>query len=199
MTFTKKLARSSSLNSQFTQRLTSNELITVFATHQSDYRAVGTARHNPFMPSNKYGNTSCFRIFDLLTSAIWEIAENHVRNDKNQIFGRFDFLAKTVYQQRLDFDPDNTPPRHANIVKWPNDKQAQKSRAQQIAAESIFHCEVTYNSLVAQVSYDKKKKYLCGVVDVEGNKIEFITDTVKKLPQSMGNALNNNNLLAEKS
>jgi hypothetical protein len=33
-------------------------------------------------------------------------------------------------------EPDDNPPRHANIVGWPAGKDAQKSLAQQLASET---------------------------------------------------------------
>lgn len=160
-----------------------DELITVFATHKSDFRDCGTARHNPFMPSNKHGNTSCFRIINLQASDIWNIATNHVLNDKiKNVYGRFDFVSQIVYGQRLTFDPNNEPERHANIIDWPSDKTAQKSKAQQIAAESIFSCEVKCHNYVAQVSYNKDKKSLVGRLFIEGKEAVFESNSVNKLP-----------------
>ncbi len=142
------------------------------------------------MPSNKYGNTSCFRISDLSASAVWDIAQKHVLSEKiKKIYGRFDFLAEGIFRHKLDFVPDNSPPRHANIVNWPHEKQAQKSRAQEIAAESIFHCEVLCKGYVAQVAYEKKKNCLEGVIDSSGKHIIFTSKEVNKLLEAMETAL----------
>jgi len=189
--FTKPKKQRIPANSEFYDLPRNDEPITVFATHKSDYRADGTARHTPFMPSKKYGNTSCFRIINLPFNKIWEISEKHVKNQNiTNIYGRFDFYAESVIQLNLSFEPDNTPPRHANIINWPDgDKQAIKSKAQQIAATSIFHCQVHHDSFVAQASYDKEKKTMTGSLKVANQNLEFSADKVKELPSQMDIAL----------
>lgn len=193
--FTSKPADSNQDLSQFTRRPVDSEQITVYATHKSDRRDKGTVRHNLLMPSNKSGNKSCFRIIDLLPSQIWEIAESHIK--KNQVYGRGDFLAKTIYDLKLDFDPDNTPPRHANIVNWPDDNQAKKNKAQQIAAESTFHCQLTYNSIVSQVFHDKNNNILSGVYILKGKEQTFTANTISELQSTFEDSVNNSKELSE--
>lgn len=179
-------------DSSFFRKPQPNEPITIFATHESDYRADGTARHSPFMPSNKYQNTSCFRIINLSAPEIWKIGDDYVIGDNiKSIYGRFDLLAKSIYSQKLRFDPDNTPRRHANIIGWQNNREAQKNAALQIAAESLFNCQIRRDAFVAQVTYDKDKKRLSGVVLVKGKEVHFHSGTVKDLSNSMINAIEN--------
>lgn len=188
-----KLSRLFSLlGSEFTRHPKDTELVTVFATDKNDCRNDGTARPNPFMPSNRYGNTSCYRIKDIVTHDIWKISiEKVLKLSKNikKIYGRFDFQAKTIYDQTLLFDPNNKPYRHADIINWPSDKQAQKNRAQQIAAESTFHCEITYLTYTAQIKYDISNKRLIGNVIVNGNNVSFESQLVNDLPENLKQAI----------
>jgi len=193
MKFISKLSRLFNLlGSEFTRNPKGSELVTVFATDKNDCRNDGTARPNPFMPSNRYSNTSCYRIKGLSTHDIWEISiERVLKLSKKirKIYGRFDFHAKTIYDQKLLFDPNNKPYRHADIINWPSDKQAQRSRAQQIAAESTFHCEITYLTYIAQIKYDILNKCLIGNVMVDGNDVSFKSKLVNDLPENLKQAI----------
>jgi hypothetical protein len=57
---------------------------------------------------------------------------------KFKLLGRADFLAQSVRRIRLDAKPDEPPRNHANIIKWPTEKSAQMSLAQELAALAEF-------------------------------------------------------------
>jgi len=79
--------------------------------------------------------TSIFCISDIRDDEIWAIGEKEVAKPRSlRIHGRGDFLAQTINELGLTIDPDNTPPRHAKIIGWSNEKSKQKLRAQEIAA-----------------------------------------------------------------
>jgi len=54
------------------------------------------------------------------------------RKDKTAA-GAAHLKAETVYEAELDFNPDNTPVRHANITGWPADKSDQMEAARELA------------------------------------------------------------------
>jgi len=188
--FTGKTGSLSS-DSRFTRPPDADEPITVYATQSDHPRANGTARHDPFMPNAKQGNTkSCFRILDLVASDIWVIALKHVINDKiKQIYGRFDLDAGLVYKQLLQFRPDNIPPRHANIVGWPVTSLAQKDKAMKLAAESVFHCQVQHGEITGEACYNKNSRCLIGSTINPHGEVRFSANTIKELPDAMANSL----------
>ena len=91
-----------------------------------------------FMPSR--GEVSVFRIDGLDEEAIWEIGNDVALKREQTLYARGDTKANDIRniqdeEIRLDIVRDEPPPRHANIVGWPeNDKPRQKVLALQIAA-----------------------------------------------------------------
>jgi hypothetical protein len=72
---------------------------------------------------------------------IWESGKQVVANHPNQptLHGRADLQAKTVFNQGLTIERDDTPLYHANIRGWsPDDKDAQRSKAIELAAASTL-------------------------------------------------------------
>jgi len=173
-----------------------DEPVTVFATQTNHYFANGDAKPRPFMPVPKYGNkTSSTRIFDMLHDEIWQWAEDNVKGPSiPNIRGRFDFAAEVVYDNKLAFDPDNVPERHANIDGWSDNKQANKDKALRIAEETTFCCEVEAGGLVLTACQNRDSGDLRGSVEHGGKTTTFSTDTVKGLPQAMLDAVNSQSL-----
>jgi hypothetical protein len=54
------------------------------------------------------------------------------------LYGRGDVLASVVGNSNLTIIPDDDPPRHANIVDWPEDKSAQKLLAIELAKQTTL-------------------------------------------------------------
>ena len=52
------------------------------------------------------------------------------------LHGRADIQLDSFLDADLQIEPDNEPPRHANIIGWPDEKEKQKSIAQELAARS---------------------------------------------------------------
>jgi hypothetical protein len=85
------------------------------------------------MPSR--GEVSVSRVDGLTESAIWEIGSDVASKSERALYGRGDTKAHEVRKVGLDILPEEPPPRHANLVGWPeNDKPRQKLIALQIAA-----------------------------------------------------------------
>ena len=81
------------------------------------------------------GEVSVFRIDGLRPTRIWEIGEEIAKKRTGTLYARGDIKAREVRHYSLDILPAEPPPRHANIIGWPeNDKPRQKLIALQLAA-----------------------------------------------------------------
>jgi hypothetical protein len=72
---------------------------------------------------------SVFRIIGLTEENIWEIGEEEVVQKQptpKTLYGRAEIIAAIVQNVGLTIDPDNDPPRHANILGWPEEKSEKK-------------------------------------------------------------------------
>jgi hypothetical protein len=86
-----------------------------------------------YMPSR--GEVSVFRIDGLERTAIWKIGSDVASKREQTLYAHGDTKGSEVRRVGLDIRPDEPPPRHANIVGWPeNDKPRQKVIALQLAA-----------------------------------------------------------------
>jgi hypothetical protein len=99
-----------------------------------------TVKHAAFMPNPHNGETSVFRIAGLNDQDVWQIGDREVaaRRDK-PLLGRADIHAFNVVSKELHIVPNEPPPRHANIVGWPDEKSKQLQIAVELAAEAQFH------------------------------------------------------------
>ena len=82
---------------------------------------------------------SVFRIDGLQLEEIWEIGQREVidaMSQSRELKGIADVKALIVQENDLEIEPDNIPPRHANIIGWPEEKEKQKIIAQELAAEA---------------------------------------------------------------
>jgi hypothetical protein len=84
------------------------------------------------MPGND-GKTSVFRIGGLTDSAVLRIGRQRVEGTRT-LHGWGVFEASAVLDVGLRLDPDDVPPRHANIVGWPDEKDANWAIAQELSA-----------------------------------------------------------------
>ncbi|MBK8980616.1 MAG: hypothetical protein IPM29_32330 [Planctomycetes bacterium] len=87
------------------------------------------------MPA-KDGKTSVFRIGGLTDRSVLAIGKRQV-GEKRGLHGWGVFAARAVLDVGLRFEPDDDPPRHANIVGWPEDKEAIIEMAQDLSARAI--------------------------------------------------------------
>jgi hypothetical protein len=97
-----------------------------------------TVKQDAFMPYPD--NTSVTRHIDLSEIEIWQVGLAVASTIQATLHGRADVVADVVRSVRLDVrpDPTTTNPNHAVIIGWPVEKDAQKSRAQQVAANAVF-------------------------------------------------------------
>jgi hypothetical protein len=82
---------------------------------------------------------SVFRIDGLQLEEIWEIGQREVIDamcQPKRLHGIADVKVSTVQKNDLEVEPDNIPPRHANIIGWPEEKAQRMLIAQELAAEA---------------------------------------------------------------
>lgn len=117
----------------------SRETIARYITSKRWYsRKKNIVKPQAFMPPPNH-RLSVFRIDNLSETEIWEIGFNKViskMNPPRSLHGRANILALNILENNLQIEPDNTPPRHADIVGWPKLKEEQKSIAQELAAKA---------------------------------------------------------------
>ncbi|MDD5037959.1 MAG: hypothetical protein PHN78_01385 [Dehalococcoidales bacterium] len=101
-------------------------------------RKNNTPRPKAFMPPLDL-RLSVFRIDGLKLGEIWELGQREVINampTKKQLYGIADIKTRKVQEVKLVVECDNKPPRHANIIGWPTEKDERKIIAEELAAES---------------------------------------------------------------
>ena len=88
---------------------------------------------------NRDRELSVFRVQGISEEQIWTIGQNYVSEPQGRtLYGRGDVSASVVVESKLTIIPDDNPPRHANIVGWPEDKSAQKLIALELAGKSTL-------------------------------------------------------------
>lgn len=105
----------------------------------SKWFAATTGRVKPeaFLPHPRIElSVSCTE--SLKESTIWEIGQSTAaaHSQKPNLHGRADVCARVFRSQGLEIRRDDQPMYHANITGWQEDRSAQISKAQQIAAEA---------------------------------------------------------------
>ena len=122
-----------------TKSITAQEALTRFITSKRWYsRKKNVVKPQAFMPPPNH-RLSVFRIDNLTETEIWKIGFNKViskMNPPRNLHGRANIMALNILENDLQIEPDNTPPRHADIVGWPELKEEQKSIAQELAAKA---------------------------------------------------------------
>jgi len=78
---------------------------------------------------------SVFRTSGLGEQAIWTIGES-LR--PQTLKGRADISAAAVEQTGLAIDADDIPPRHANVVGWPDDHSAIELKAMELSERAYL-------------------------------------------------------------
>lgn len=85
---------------------------------------------------------SVFRVDGLDRQEVWAIGQTNVISrmppPRKTLYGMADILAFLFEGRNLHVDPDNNPPRHANITGWPEAKSERKLIAQELAVEATL-------------------------------------------------------------
>ena len=91
-----------------------------------------------FQPAPKDHKTSVFRTVDLAEEEVWRLADEHAAGDRGKAEARAVLLVRQVTDAGLRVEPDDIPPRHANLAGWPTAKDEWKSIAQELAADATL-------------------------------------------------------------
>lgn len=106
---------------------------------QSNQFSRERVKYNAFLPHPDRLDLSVFRIEELEDEEIWDIGEKHVANPRGkQLYGAGKIAASSFQKHRLDVVSNEPPPRHADILNWPQAKEAQKAIALELASEAIL-------------------------------------------------------------
>ncbi len=128
--------------SSIPKKINDHEIIARYITSKHWFsRKKNIVKPRAFMPPPNL-ELSVFRIENLSDPEIWKIGFKQVINKMKQpkiLRGRADIQAINILEANLQIDPDNTPPRHANITSWPDQKEEQKSIAQELAAKASLN------------------------------------------------------------
>lgn len=95
-------------------------------------------KYQAFMPRSAHGRPlelSVFRVDGLSEEEIWTHARRYALPPGRNIHGRADVADKAIAASgRLQVDYDDSPPRHANVVGWPKERDEQLALAQDLAS-----------------------------------------------------------------
>ena len=84
---------------------------------------------------------SVFRVNGLTKKEIWELGEREVvqkQSTSKTLYGRADVKASKVWDVNLRIDPNDIPPRHADLIGWPEEKSARKLIALELAEQAAL-------------------------------------------------------------
>ncbi|WP_420263729.1 hypothetical protein [Candidatus Magnetominusculus dajiuhuensis] len=120
-------------------KVDTSENLTRFIFSKNDFRSSDEhVRYSAFMPpSNKL--LSVFRIFDLADPEVWELGDKVGILRERTLLARADIKVSNVNDSGLDVDANDDPPRHANIVGWPEEKSEIKLKAIELADRAQLH------------------------------------------------------------
>jgi hypothetical protein len=122
-----------------------NESLGRYLTEKTYFSVVKNAvLPKAFMPPPNL-KLSVFRIDGLGLKQIWEMGQTQVLATMpksvaatKRINGIADIKVSKVQRLSLNVQPTGSPSRHANICGWPEEKERQKSIAQELAAEAAL-------------------------------------------------------------
>jgi hypothetical protein len=134
------LNKSKNSNNKNSMPVAPEETLSRFALEKTYYRTSdNTAKPKAFMP-DRAGNTSVFRIDNLSVEDKWNLGEENVaRPQRKEIRASIELKANHVFSQELGIDPDDNPPRHANICNWPEEKSARMLKAELLASYATLY------------------------------------------------------------
>ena len=127
------------LNTIKIEPINNNESLSRYILNSNQFsRLKNIVKPSAFMPAPNL-QLSVFRIKGLDQDAIWELGEKEVVSKIipiKTLYGMAKILSLSVKATGLRIDPDDTPPRHANIIGWPQEKDKQKMIAIELASKA---------------------------------------------------------------
>lgn len=124
------------LTSGLPEQVADDEDLARYLTQSNQFSAQHQmAKPAAFLPNPKDRETSVFRCVEISVEHLWGLGQQAVGERK--LYGAAIFKAYVARSVQLDAEPDEPPPRHAAIRRWPwmeNDPGLQKSRQLEMAA-----------------------------------------------------------------
>lgn len=114
---------------------TPDEPLTRFLTQSNHWhRERHRVSSNAFLPARSSTGLSVFRTAGLDADAVWALGDLYVvPSPERRIRGTATVGASAVNTVGLTLVRDDVPPRHAEIRNWPDDKEARKQCALELA------------------------------------------------------------------
>ena len=127
-------------------KVNSSESLARYLTHHNHYStSKSVVKASAFLPPPTL-RLSIFRIDKLTLEEVLEIGRVNVVSvmplPRENVYGFANIKASAVYENNLDVDPDNNPPRHADIVGWPQERSERKLIAEELAARATLRLRV---------------------------------------------------------
>jgi hypothetical protein len=115
---------------------TPDERLTRFLTQSNHWHREGhRVSSNAFLPARSATGLSVFRTAGLDAREVWALGDLHVvPSPGRRVRGTATVSASVVTTMGLSLVRDDVPPRHAEIRSWPDDKEARKQYALELAA-----------------------------------------------------------------
>lgn len=112
-------------------------LITRVVFDKDNFNQKG-AKPRAFLPNPNNLETSVALIRGLTEEETWELAETEIAKPRGRkLKARADVASDVIYAEGLSIDHNKKPfMRHANIVGWPTEKDAQKDLAIELASNA---------------------------------------------------------------
>lgn len=120
-----------------------SERITRYVFDSNKFRSDNTVKHSVFMPMVYEGSleTSVYRTDGLSDAPLWKIGEDIGAANSKPLKGRADIIAERIFSAKsrvLRINPAvKDHPRHALIVGWPLERDAQRMLAVELANSAI--------------------------------------------------------------
>ena len=102
------------------------------------HKPKNAVKPDAFLPHGNPLETSVFRVDGLIDEDIWHIGSSIAQKRERSLKARANFEARAISGTPLRFDPNDDPPRHANIVGWPQEKSDQLQLALEIAEKATL-------------------------------------------------------------
>jgi hypothetical protein len=113
---------------------------------QSNHYSASSGRVKPRAshPAPNDHKTSIFRVLGLTDSEIWALGDTAITLPPGStLLARAELSVDQITATGLHVESEEPPPRHANIINWPVEKDEVMSKAQELAAVAILRLRPT--------------------------------------------------------
>ena len=108
-----------------------------FANLQHVRPSNNSLQHNLFLPPKSL-KLSVFNISELQSDQIWELGDMYVAPSRGTVIGRADLTGNQIAEKGLKIEEASPPPRHMDIIGWPEEKEKRLTIAKSLTLQSIF-------------------------------------------------------------